>query len=98
MRFVVSGKSMEPKFYNGDKLFVSSSFYRFVGPKVGDAVVVKDPRDGRLVLKRIESAEGGEYYVRGDNVEWSTDSREFGAILRDGIVGKVVFRYSRERP
>ena len=89
---------MEPKFYDGDKLFVSAKIYKFREPRVGDTVVVRDPRDSRMVLKRIESAEGGEYYVRGDNVEWSTDSREFGAILRDGIVGKVVFRYSRERP
>ena len=97
MRFVVSGKSMEPRFYNGDKLLVSKSFYKLRKAKVGDSVVIKDPRDGRLILKRIESIEGKKYFVRGDNVEWSTDSREFGAISKKSIIGKVIFRYSRNR-
>lgn len=95
MRFVVSGKSMEPKFYNGDKLFVSKKFYKLRKPKVGDAIVIKDPRDKKLILKRIESAEGKKYFVRGDNIEWSTDSRVFGAIAQKSIVGKVILRYSR---
>ncbi len=87
---------MEPKFYNGDKLFVSPLFFKLREPRAGDAVVVKDPRGGRFVLKRIGSIEGDRYFVRGDNLEWSTDSREFGGVSRDAIVGKVIFRYSRK--
>ena len=93
MRFVVSGKSMEPKFYNGDKLFVSERFYKLRKPRVGDAVIIKDPRDKRLILKRIESIEGKKYFVRGDNIEWSTDSRAFGAVHFKDIVGKVIVKY-----
>ena len=95
MRFVVSGKSMEPKFYDGDKLLVSEKFYKLRKPHVGDAVVIKDPRDKRLILKRIESIEGKKYFMRGDNIEWSTDSRAFGTITQKSIVGKVILRYSR---
>jgi len=90
---MVSGKSMEPKFYDGDKLFVSAKIYKFREPRVGDTVVVRDPRDSRMVLKRIESIKGSEYFVRGDNPQWSTDSREFGAVKYNAIVGKVIFRY-----
>ncbi|HMB25929.1 MAG TPA: signal peptidase I [Patescibacteria group bacterium] len=34
----------------------------------------------------------GEYYVLGDNREHSSDSRSFGPVYRDLIVGKVWFR------
>ena len=34
-----------------------------------------------------------EYWVMGDNRNHSRDSREFGPILRDTIVGEVLFRY-----
>ena len=93
MRFVVSGRSMEPNFHNGDKLFVSTIFHKFIKPHRGDSVVVKDPRDGRLVLKRIESVENDKYLVRGDSSASSTDSRTFGSIPQSAIVGKVIFRY-----
>jgi len=93
MRFEVSGKSMEPTYMGGDKLFVRESYRK---PKVGDVVVVKDPRGEKLLLKRIESIKGKEIFVRGDSPQWSTDSRTFGAISGKAIVGKVIFRYSRK--
>ncbi len=34
-----------------------------------------------------------EYFLMGDNRNESTDSRSFGAIPRDRIVGKVILRY-----
>lgn len=35
----------------------------------------------------------GKYLVLGDNRNYSTDSRRFGYVTRDEIVGKAVFRY-----
>ncbi|MDD5711000.1 MAG: vitamin K epoxide reductase family protein [Candidatus Colwellbacteria bacterium] len=96
MRFVASGNSMLPVYPAGSKLFVSRAVCIFYRPKVGDAVVLRDPRNGRLILKRIKSGNGGEYWVEGDNPVESTDSRSFGLVKREDIIGKVMCRYPRD--
>ena len=95
MRFVVSGNSMSPRFGDGDKLFVCRFIYKIVSPKIGDAVVLTDPRSERLILKKIDGIHDGKYFVTGENPTESTDSRIFGAIGKDRIVGKVLFRYKK---
>lgn len=90
---------MEPTFKEGQILLVSSIPYFFRQPKVGEVVVVKDPRDpsassgqgGRLLLKRIQKCHPRmTFEVAGDNPNFSTDSRTFGVIARENILGKVV--------
>lgn len=96
MRFVVRGQSMEPTFREGQTLLVSSIPYLFRQPGIGDIVVVKDPRDGRLLLKRIVTFVPSrirpreEYFVSGDNPSASTDSRIFGPITNKNILGILV--------
>jgi signal peptidase I len=94
MRFVVHGHSMEPTYFEEDRLFVSSLIYRIFKPKKGDVVVVQDSRTGRLILKRIVKIRGSKYFVVGDNPSKSTDSRQFGTVARSAIIGKVLFRYA----
>lgn len=94
-RFIVSGRSMEPSFSRGDKLLVSGLVYKFSKPKVNDVIVLKDPRDGRLVLKRIRKIAEDVHVVLGDNEKESTDSRVFGTVSSENIVGKVILRYKR---
>jgi len=91
MRFVVRGSSMEPTFVDGDILRVRKSFKKL---DVGDAVVLHDPRDGRLILKRIEQINAGHYFVKGDNFDKSTDSRRFGEVTKNEIVGKILKKLS----
>lgn len=82
---------MEPAYKAGSKLFVWRWFFKL---KEGDIVVAKDPRGNRLVLKRIRKIGKGKYFLVGDNLKKSTDSRHFGAVGRDHIIGKVWFRYN----
>ncbi|MBU0690213.1 nickel-type superoxide dismutase maturation protease [bacterium] len=57
----------------------------------GDIVVAKHPDDKDFILiKQIASiAEDGKIELIGLNQEESTDSREFGEVSREQIIGKV---------
>jgi signal peptidase I len=66
----------------------------YAQPQVGDIVVFNSPENEELLLiKRIaEIQQRGDtlfYCVRGDNAEQSHDSRFFGEIPEQLIVGKV---------
>jgi nickel-type superoxide dismutase maturation protease len=77
-RVLVEGSSMEPAFQPGDRL---TAFRRWRRVRVGDVVVLRDPRDPRRwILKRCVARVGGSLEVRGDNAAASTDSREFGLV------------------
>jgi signal peptidase I len=107
-RYVVDGRSMLGAFAPGERLVVEGATYRLLPPRLGDAVVVRQPGGGkRLVLKRVGALPGmtvtvagepyvldeDEWYIVGDNAEESTDSRQLGPVRRQDIVGRVWFRY-----
>lgn len=81
---------MEPALNNGDFVLVNRLAYVFNKPKVNDIVACRDPRDGKILAKRIKLIEDGKYFVLGDNKYSSTDSRIFGMINSGSIVGKVI--------
>jgi nickel-type superoxide dismutase maturation protease len=89
-RLVVSGTSMLPTLRPGDRLLVA----RTRRIREGDVVVVHDPRSwSRLVCKRVVTADARHIVVRGDNPEASTDSRAFGPVPAEWVVGRVLRRY-----
>ena len=93
-RFVVEGESMTPSVAPGERVFVLRAAYWFGPPKAGDVVVLRDPRKPeRLLMKRIEKAHANSFEVSGDNEDGSTDSRTFGPVPAELILGKVWFRY-----
>jgi len=107
-RYVVQGRSMLQAYKPGDRLVVESVTYRTRAPRVGEVVVVVQPSTmGRLDLKRIAAAPGAEvtvggatdflghdeWYVVGDNLNESTDSRQLGPVKTRDIVGRAWFRY-----
>lgn len=100
IRYVVDGPSMEPSYRRGDRVVVSRLAYLFRAPTAGDVVVIRDPeRDGHFLLKRIAAngdptvGRGDRFYVVGDNIAFSRDSRTFGPVARDLIIGKAWLRY-----
>lgn len=93
-RYRVEGESMAPALSPGERVVVHRRAYRRADPAPGDLVVVRDPRDQeRLLLKRIDRRDGDAWLVLGDNSGSSTDSRAFGPVGRELIIGKVWFRY-----
>ena len=88
---------MEPAYRSGDRLFISHLIYFFRRPRIKEVIVLGDPRTDRLILKRIEGVSGDDYFVSGDNLEASTDSRAFGPVTKKDILGKVILRYRRVR-
>jgi nickel-type superoxide dismutase maturation protease len=89
-RVQVTGDSMLPTFAAGDRLLLGP--IRRVRP--GQVVAVTDPRSpGRLMVKRVHSADRHGIDVRGDHEAASTDSRHLGLIPKSHLAGRVVYRY-----
>lgn len=88
-RLAVAGSSMSPAFQAGDRLVA-------VWPwpvRPGQVVALRDPRDGRLLVKRVAGVRNGLVEVLGDNPSASTDSRHFGPVPHRNLIGRVVYRY-----
>ena len=81
---------MSPTINPGNIVFASPLPYFLSKPKVNDLVIVFDPRDGRILVKRITKIDKNEYFVAGDNKTKSVDSRTFGSLKRRDIIGKVI--------
>lgn len=86
----VSGQSLMPVYQDGDFVLVSKIPILFRGIRPGDFVVFQHPRHGKLIkrVERLES-EGASVYLLGTNSR-SIDSRDFGAVPRGMVLGKVI--------
>jgi len=90
-KFKIIGHSMTPGIKNGEKVLVSSIFYWFKNPQIGDIVAVI--RDGKVFVKRITKTNENKYFLEGDNKKDSLDSRKFGFIAKEKIIGKVFYKF-----
>lgn len=82
---------MNPILKNGDAVLVDKAAENI---EVGDIVLAKHPVEQvSEIIKRVQKInERGHYFLVGDNLEDSNDSRNFGAVTREYIKGKVVAR------
>jgi nickel-type superoxide dismutase maturation protease len=96
-RFRVAGTSMAPLLQPGDEVLIDPHAYKQTVPQVGDIVVSRHPyrMDVRLVKRITTILEDGRCLLEGDNPSDSTDSRSFGAVAPQRILGRVTSRFPR---
>ena len=102
-RVEVSGDSMTPGLKPGDRALAT----RVRRLRRGDVVVLTHPeRPGFDLVKRVAAVPGdriapgvrlrpGRLYLTGDRAGGSADSRSFGPVRQEAVIGRVRFVYRR---
>lgn len=85
-RYTIYGNSMLPILKPGQDVLI---MHWFIKVRVGDLIIFK--KDGKEMIKRVQKVLDREVIVQGDNQKESTDSRHFGPINKDQIIGKVIY-------
>jgi signal peptidase I len=109
-RVEVGEASMRPALEPGDWLLVDPTIR--IWPRRGSIVLVREPGSDLLVIKRVAARPGDIVRTRdgpirlgptrawllGDDLASSVDSRRYGPVPLDRLVGRAWFRYGpRER-
>lgn len=91
----VTGESLSPFFQTGDYVLVVKRPL-LMHLRVGDVVVFRHIIYGTLI-KRLErlSPDGRELFLMGTHPD-SIDSRQFGMVKWEDVVGKVIWTIKRE--
>ena len=87
MKVVIHGNSMSPALKNGDEVTFDS--YKEQSIKIGDILVVNHPYSAdKKIVKRVSKIKGDSlYFLEGDNSYESSDSKTFGYISTESIIG-----------
>lgn len=86
----VSGPSMYPTLKHGDQLLVQYN----AAVKAGDVAVLRHPlQQDLLIVKRLAERRDGGWWVLGDNPGAEGDSRLFGTVPDELLLGRVRGRY-----
>jgi signal peptidase I len=99
---IADGSSMEPAIWPGSVLVINRLAYgfrlpwsrsyllRWSVPKAGEVLVFYTP-EGQAVVKRCAGfVRTGEFIALGDNSLQSYDSRSYGPVRVDSVIGKVL--------
>ena len=86
----VVGDSMLGTLSEGDLITYKKINSKNPDLEVGDIVIASHPKsNSKLIIKRIHGMYQNKFDLRGDNLLFSTDSREWGLIELNLIIGKV---------
>ncbi|MCT4355329.1 nickel-type superoxide dismutase maturation protease [Streptomyces sp. Je 1-79] len=91
----VTGVSMVPTLLHGDQLLV-----HYGGRlRPGSVAVLRHPlQQDLLIVKRLIERQGAGWWVLGDNPDTEGDSRVFGAVPAELVLGRVRARYRPVTP
>ena len=85
---------MFPLLKPGEEILVDPKAYLKIPPRVNDIVVAKHPTANLRLVKRVVAVlEDGSCFLKGDNFLESTDSRSFGLVKPEQIIGRVTSRF-----
>ena len=93
-RALVVGESMRPTYQPGDVLLWRRGRR---GLRTGQVVVVQLPGDRPIGVKRLGASTSGAWQLVSDNPAQGTDSRQFGPVPEDQVIGRVLGRLYRIR-
>jgi signal peptidase I len=103
--FRVEGVSMEPSVHAGSILLVGRAAYglrnpldegyivRWSSPREEEIIVFRDPRDVNIRIKRCAAVSDYGVFLQGDNLAESLDSRLYGSVPVERIIGKVLISF-----
>lgn len=94
-RFRVVGASMLPTLRAGEEVLLDTHAYDHAVPQVGDIVVAYHPEQPDLkIIKRVGEVLEKGLFLNSDNPSAGSDSRQFGVVGLDRVVGRVNGRFS----
>lgn len=91
----IPSSSMHPTLQRGDVVLINTWAYTNRRPIIGDVLILKRSEKGIVLAKRLtkirEHNQNTELFIEGDNALRSTDSRKFGWVSSNYILGEVKF-------
>lgn len=85
---------MFPLLQPGDEILIDPRAYRKSLPKLDDIVVTTHPlRPEITIVKRVTAIDREKYFLTGDNLADSTDSRHWGSVKFPDLLGKVTSHF-----
>ncbi len=86
----VIGESLSPAYQEGDYVLIGTCSF-FFDIQEEDTIVFRHPQHG-LMIKVVDRVlrTGDSYQVKGEHPQ-SVDSRSFGSVSKDAVIGKVLW-------